>query len=196
MERPQLGANGLEQELAHWRSYFRQAAGGHTHPVMEEGLGWLTANLPPQPVTGLAWGDSRIGNVIFVDFRCVSILDWDMASLAGGEIDLGWWIVQNNDTPRHLDGMGTPLETVELWEDLTGRRASDLFYHLVLNAFRLGAIRIRLARGLAGLGALSADSEALEHNNTGIQQVALLLDFTPPGRVTTTPLVLDGLTGR
>ncbi|HWE70035.1 MAG TPA: phosphotransferase family protein [Acidimicrobiales bacterium] len=191
LQRPGDGRSGLEQGLTHWSRYYSWAAGGRSHPVMEAGLEWLEANLPAAPVTGLAWGDARIANMIFRGFRCVAVLDWDMVSLAGPESDLGWWIIQDHGAPRHLDGMGTPRETVELWEAVSGRPADDLHFSLVFNTFRLGAIRMRLARQLAAEDRLPPEMAGLETNNVAIQQLALLLDLDPPGPLTATLPGLD-----
>ena len=40
----------------------------------------------------LIWGDSRIGNVLYRDFRPVAVLDWEMATLGPRELDVGWII--------------------------------------------------------------------------------------------------------
>ena len=52
-------------------------------PLVERALAWLEDNFPDdvaaaEPV--LAWGDSRIGNVLYHDFRPVAVLDWEMAT--------------------------------------------------------------------------------------------------------------------
>ena len=56
--------------------------------------GWRTTSptmSPPRdPV--LAWGDSRIGNVLYQDFRPVAVLDWEMATVGPRELDVSWII--------------------------------------------------------------------------------------------------------
>ena len=61
-------------------------------PLVERALEWLEANWPDdvaatEPV--LIWGDSRIGNVLYEDFRPVAVLDWEMATLGPREMDVG-----------------------------------------------------------------------------------------------------------
>jgi aminoglycoside phosphotransferase (APT) family kinase protein len=124
--------------------------------------------------------------MIFRDFTCVAVLDWDMVSLAGGESDLAWWILQDQGSAARLPGVGSLDETVELWEQLTGRRAQDLRYYLAFNAFRLGAIRIRLAHQMAAMNGPSSELSDLEANNVAIQQLSLMLGLTPAGPVTAT----------
>jgi aminoglycoside phosphotransferase (APT) family kinase protein len=64
-------------------------------PLVERALAWLEQNFPDDvaatpPV--LAWGDSRIGNVLYEDFRPVAVLDWEMATVGPRELDVAWII--------------------------------------------------------------------------------------------------------
>lgn len=63
--------------------------------LIERALKWLEANWPADvaatdPV--LVWGDSRVGNVLYADFRPVAVLDWEMAVLGPREMDVAWII--------------------------------------------------------------------------------------------------------
>ena len=63
--------------------------------LVEVALAWLEENFPDDvaataPV--LAWGDSRIGNVLYRDFRPVAVLDWEMATVGPRELDVAWII--------------------------------------------------------------------------------------------------------
>ncbi len=63
--------------------------------LIERALEWLEANWPADvaatdPV--LVWGDSRVGNVLYADFRPVAVLDWEMAVLGPREMDVAWII--------------------------------------------------------------------------------------------------------
>ncbi|KAA0097932.1 phosphotransferase family protein [Mycolicibacterium sp. P1-18] len=64
-------------------------------PLVERALAWLEQNFPHDvaatpPV--LAWGDSRIGNVLYEDFRPVAVLDWEMATVGPRELDVAWLV--------------------------------------------------------------------------------------------------------
>lgn len=189
LERPGRGRTGWEQEFDYYCDYRDWALLGERNRIIDQALDWLRANKPAETPTGLSWGDARFGNLLFEGSALTGIVDWDMVSLAGAESDLAWWIVSDlNAThacglPR-LEGFGTPRETIALWEELSGRRARDLDFHLVFAAFRIGIIVVRLAASLHRRGMLPPESEYLMTNNRGIQYLTTMLDLDPVGTIT------------
>lgn len=189
---PQRGSTGLEQYLRYNLESFEWAAHGRGHPVLEAAAIWLQEHLPEDRPTAFAWGDARIGNMIFRDWDCVAVLDWDMASLAGAETDLAWWILFDHAASvgyglSALPGLGTAQETVSLWEDITGRRAVNIDYHLVFAAFRMALALMRVAQLLRASGVMAEDAaDQMEMNNQGVQYLASMLELPAPGPVTVT----------
>ena len=64
-------------------------------PLVEQALTWLEENFPTDTASGapvLVWGDSRVGNVLYEDFRPVAVLDWEMATVGPRELDVAWLI--------------------------------------------------------------------------------------------------------
>jgi aminoglycoside phosphotransferase (APT) family kinase protein len=181
LAQPDRGATGLEQYLRYNLESFEWAAQGRRHPVLEAARDWLVANVPDELPTSLAWGDARIGNMIFSDWKCAAVLDWDMVSLAGAESDLAWWILFDHAASvgyglKTLSGLGSAEESVALWEELTGRKAGNLDYHLVFAAFRMALALMRVAQILGKSAKLPPEvAEAMETNNQGIQYVASML---------------------
>ncbi len=111
-------------------------------PLVEGALEWLEDNFPDDVAGGepvLAWGDSRIGNVLYQDFRPVAVLDWEMATVGPRELDVAW-IVFAHMVFQELAGLaGMPgLPDVMREEDvrgtyerLTGAKLGDLKWFYV-----------------------------------------------------------------
>jgi aminoglycoside phosphotransferase (APT) family kinase protein len=187
LERPHLGKSGLDQDLHYWLDYGAWAARGRAHPVLDGAAKWLRANTPAAPPEGLAWGDSRIPNLMFRDLKVVAVFDWDMVCLAGAESDLAWWTVMDYTNTEaggvtRLPGIGSPVETTRLWQDLVGRPVENMHFHLVYAAYRLGIILVRLGDLYAKSGALPVEmTDEMATNNAGIQFLTQLLDIPNPG---------------
>jgi aminoglycoside phosphotransferase (APT) family kinase protein len=190
LERPDRGATGLEQDLTYWREYHHGAVRGVAYPVIDETERWLVANLPANPPVGLNWGDSRVGNMIFDGGKVVALLDWDMVGLAGAESDLAWWTVMDYGgtdsvgTPR-LPGIGSPADTIRLWQQLTGRDVPNMHWHLVFASYRMAVILVRLGHLLGERGLVPPEySHEFISNNFGMQFLSTLLDLPPAGPIT------------
>ena len=182
VDRPERGPTGLDQQLTYYKEYLAWAAQGTPHPVVEAGLDWLESNRPAQPAQGdaLCWGDSRIGNMIFDDFLCRAVLDWEMVTSGDPVQDLAWFLFLDH---HHSEGLGMPRlagfpppeETVARWEELTGRSAKHLGYYEVFAAFRFGVVMLRLGRLMKHFEVLPADSD-YDINNTVTAILAKLLE--------------------
>ncbi|MCK0174716.1 MULTISPECIES: phosphotransferase family protein [Mycobacteriaceae] len=89
-------ANALRRNLNWLKAWYEFAVpdiGRST--LVEEALGWLDAHWPTEAADSeavLVWGDARVGNVLYRDFRPVAVLDWEMATLGPREMDAGWMI--------------------------------------------------------------------------------------------------------
>ena len=185
---PARGAPGVAQQLAYYRDYLDWAAKGPTHPFIEAVWDWLLAHRPAdRGALGLCWGDSRIGNIIWQDFRPGAVIDWEMATLAQPELDLGWWLYFDRqfstglmDAPRaRPSGFPTPEATIEAYAELVGRPMADLGWYEVFAGFRFAVIFVRLTDLIKGSGLLPEESD-MATNNLATQCLAQMLDLDPP----------------
>jgi aminoglycoside phosphotransferase (APT) family kinase protein len=184
LARPDLGATPLAQQLEYYRRYLEWAGAGRPQPTVEASFAWLLANQPQDEPTGLCWGDSRIGNMIFANDRCVAVLDWEMVALGNPEQDLGWWLFldwHHSDAVgvARLDGFPTRDETVARYQELTGKPVRHLHYYEVFAGFRFAVVMIRIAQLVRDAGLPTPDDFAT--NNTCTQGLARLLDLPRPG---------------
>ncbi|MDG2001840.1 MAG: phosphotransferase family protein [Novosphingobium sp.] len=136
------GESGMEENLRHWTDAMHWACDGVDDPLLQRVNEWLWANMPSRRDTALSWGDCRIGNMIFQNFQCAAIIDWDTITLAGPQLDLAHWLVMEEYFIdgfgfEPLPGIGTRDEVIEKWEKFTGFAADQLGWHEVLAMFRL-----------------------------------------------------------
>lgn len=168
------------------RAYARWCSANEVS-LIEVACEWLESHRPKSRPDGFSWGDARLQNVIVKDDRCAAILDWDMATLAGAEADLAWWALADHKrtltqgVPR-LSGIGSPAQTIALWETLSGRPVRDMDWYLVFAAYRQALISFRMFRVLNGDAASVADFMASP--GIGIQWLASLLDQALPAPLT------------
>ncbi len=174
-------------QIEHWSRYYDWVAGVERQPTLDAALGWLRDRVPrSHHPPSLCWGDARIGNMIFRDDRCVAVLDWEMATIAPAEMDLGWFLYMDR---HHSEGVGAPRlsgfpdreETISRWERHVGRPAGDLPYWEVFAGFRFAAIMTRVAQQMVRFGILPADS-AFPIDNTASRMLARVLKLPPPGQ--------------
>ena len=184
LDRPELGAPGLEQQLAYYERYLEWASRGKPQPTAELALEWLRAHRPKDEPIAISWGDARIGNIIFDGTAPVAVLDWEMVTLGTPEQDLAWWLFLDR---HHSEGIGVPRlpgfpsrdATVARFAELVGRPVEHLHYYEVWAGFRFAVIMMRLAQQMVEYGRMPADSD-FETNNTVTRLLARLLDLPDP----------------
>ena len=189
LRRPQLGANGLDQELAYYEKYWQWASQGRDNPVIQTARSWLEKNKPQGEPEGLVWGDARIGNMIFDGSKPVAVLDWEMVCTGSPEKDIGWAIFLDK---HHSEGLGIPrLEGFPSYEDTlahyaerSGHRVRNAHYYQVYAGYRFGIIMLRLAQQFVHYKMMDeAAGRNFELDNTVTRLTAKLLELPPPGEL-------------
>ena len=146
-------------QLALYREMVARELHGRDHPVMDAALDWLEANDPADERIGLSWGDSRLGNVLWQDYRPGAVLDWEACALSPTEADVGWWLMFDRMSfdelrAERMEGFPTREEMVAHYEAVSGREVRNAHYWEVFAIMRFAAIFIRLADRMVGAGIL------------------------------------------
>jgi aminoglycoside phosphotransferase (APT) family kinase protein len=150
LDRPQYGQTGFDQQLGYYREFLPWATAGNPPAALTDARAWLDAHRPTVAgPTVLNWGDARISNMIYRDFAPVAVLDWEMACLGPGEVDLAWFLFMNHFL---TEGLGIPnlpgfldrSATAALYGSLAGRPVRDLAYYEVWAGFRFAAIMLAI----------------------------------------------------
>ncbi len=187
LRRPQLGATGLDQELAYYDRYFEWAARGKAQPVIEAAHEWLLKNKPADEPEGLVWGDARIGNIIFDGTALAAVIDWEMVGAGSPERDIGWAIFLDRhhsegiETPR-LPGFTSYPDTIAYYEQQSGHQVKHLDYYQIFTGYRFGIIMLRIAQQLVHYELMDeAQGREMELNNTVTRLTAKIMELAPPG---------------
>jgi aminoglycoside phosphotransferase (APT) family kinase protein len=161
--RPPGGVDALRWHVQDQRSYYQWAlaADGVIIPIIERGFDWLERHWPADPGPAvLSWGDARIGNIIYDGFTPVAVLDWEMASLAPREVDLGWFVFLHRffqDIAELFEHPGLPgflwrSEVERLYAGFSGHEPRDMDFYLTYAAVRHAIIMARIRRRMIHFG--------------------------------------------
>ena len=151
LDRPQFATGALDQHLNYQRWYYDWARDGETVPLIERTFAALDKTRPAEGPTVLNWGDSRIGNMMFHDFRPAAVLDWEMAALGPAEVDVAWMIFMNRFfedlTQRYempcLDDFLQRDQVAAIYLEESGRELHDLEWYEMFAAQRFAIVSIR-----------------------------------------------------
>ena len=182
---PARGKPGIEQQMSYYRDFLDWATQGVKVPVIESTWQWLVDHQPAEEgEVVISWGDSRIGNMIWDDFRCAAVIDWEMASLGQPEMDLGWWLYFDRQFSEGLGvprpaGFGAHEDTIERYSDLMGRPMRDIFFYEIFSGFRFAVVMYRLSDLVFGREDMVQDA-GMATNNIATQLLAKMLDLAPP----------------
>jgi aminoglycoside phosphotransferase (APT) family kinase protein len=152
----------VRRQLDLWSAYSERELAGREHPPLARAWAWLQATCPEPGQPALAWGDPRPGNIIWRAGRAACVTDFEAASIAPPEIDLGWWLMfdrwshESSGAPR-LEGEPTRAEQVTLYEQLSGRAVGDTLWYEVFAAARYAAIVVRVMNRLVDRGHMPVD---------------------------------------
>lgn len=189
LDRPELGATPLAQQMALWRSHYESTIEGEPNPTLDAAFEWVEANLPGDEPTVLNWGSARLGNLLFDDGLAVTgVLDWKLVGLGSPEMDLGWWLFVQR---HHTEGMNLPrpagipdhAATVNRYTELTGHRVRYLEFYEIFAGLRLSILMHRMAALLIAAGALPPGSP-MQFSNPASQLLARMVGAPAPTGVT------------
>lgn len=152
----------VDTQLAIWERYAREELRERVHPLMDRAWKWLRDHPPSPSPVGLCWGDARPGNMRWVDFECTCATDFEAASIAPPELDVGWWLMFDR-TMHEWAGVGrlpgdlTREEQLAAYERVSGRVVHDVKWWEICAAVRYCAIVVRVMNRAVDRGLMPAD---------------------------------------
>jgi aminoglycoside phosphotransferase (APT) family kinase protein len=160
---PQRGARPLEQVVEYCDELLTWGFPDSKRHELVDAVKWLRDNIYEPEHLVLCWGDSRLSNILYgQEFEVTAVLDWELAYIGDHEADLAWllfvdWACSEYEGVPRLDGTPSRDETIDRYEQLSGRAVRNLRYNEVLAAVALGIPVSRLETRLRSEGLLTGD---------------------------------------
>jgi aminoglycoside phosphotransferase (APT) family kinase protein len=153
---------GLDRQLSLWEVYYRAELRDRDNPLIDRAFAWLHAERPHASPVGLCWGDPRPGNIIWRDAAPVCVTDFEAASIAPPELDVGWWLMFDRTMHEGAgvarpDGDPTRAEQLRMYEAASGRAVPDARWFEICAAARYCAIVVRVMNRAVDRGLMPED---------------------------------------
>jgi aminoglycoside phosphotransferase (APT) family kinase protein len=172
---------GIDTQLALWEEYTRVELRDRVHPLVDRAYAWLHAERPSVSPVGLCWGDPRPGNIIWRDASPVCVTDFEAASIAPPELDVGWWLMFDRTMHEGAgverpDGDPTREQQLRMYEEASGRSVPDVRWFEICAATRYCAIVARVMNRAVDRGLMPEDHTIWLENPASSALEALLAE--------------------
>lgn len=176
------GEPTLQMQIDLYREYTLRELDGLEHPVMMQALDWLEQNAPNDAPMALSWGDARLGNIIWQNYECAAVCDWEACAISPPEADIGWWVMFDRMSfddmgVDRLEGFPTREKMVAMWEAGMGREvAGGILYWEIFAVMRFCAIFVKLSGRFEKAGFQTPETST-RVNNGVTDSLAKLLEM-------------------
>lgn len=144
----------VNRQIEGWtKRYFK--AKTDEHAALEKSIEWLNANIPESNGAALIHNDYKFDNIMLNPndlTEIVAVLDWEMATIGEPLMDLGsslaYWMSKETSAellsmpfnPRVLMENVARRELIEIYEEKSGKKVSDLLFYYIFGTFKLAVI--------------------------------------------------------
>lgn len=144
----------VTRQVTGWtKRYFNAKTDEHSE--LETAIEWLNKNIPESNGASLIHNDYKFDNVMLNPenlTEIVAVLDWEMTTIGSPLMDLGsslaYWISKESGSellsmpfnPRVLMENISRAELVEIYEEKSGKKVSDILFYYVFGTFKLAVI--------------------------------------------------------
>lgn len=144
----------VTRQITGWtKRYFNAKTDEHSE--LETAIEWLNKNIPESNGASLIHNDYKFDNVMLNPenlTEIVAVLDWEMTTIGSPLMDLGsslaYWMSKESGNellnmpfnPRVLMENISRAELVEIYEEKSGKKVSDMLFYYVFGTFKLAVI--------------------------------------------------------
>ena len=149
--------------------------------LVDRAFAWLHRERPAASEPGLCWGDPRPGNIIWRDVQPVCATDFEAASIAPPELDVGWWLMFDRTMHEgaggeRLGGDPSREDQLRMYEAASGRRVPDVHWYEICAAARYCAIVVRVMNRAVDRGLMPENHTIWLENPASTALEALLAE--------------------
>tara|TARA_R110002124_G_scaffold9535_13_gene48888 strand:+ start:474 stop:1562 length:1089 start_codon:yes stop_codon:yes gene_type:complete len=177
------GGPNLHRDLQLWKDHAKKELAGRVHPDMERAFSWLSRQLDggvidlSEPV--MCWGDARPGNMIWQDFTCQCVCDFESMTLAPAATDIGWWLMFDRyaheaQGAERLPGELTREEQQAYFEQCSGREFGDLYFYELYAAVRYSVLVVSVMNRWVKRGVFEEDHTIWLQNPVADMMTAMM----------------------
>ena len=143
-----------QRQVEGWtKRYFNAKTDEHFE--LEKSIEWLNTNIPESHGATLVHNDYKFDNVMLNPenlTEIVAVLDWEMTTIGEPLMDLGsslaYWMSKESGeemlsmpfNPRILMENVSRRELVEIYEEKSGKKVSEMLFYYVFGTFKLAVI--------------------------------------------------------
>lgn len=153
-----------ERQLNLWWAFADVELRGRSHPTLLEAFDRLATGIPVDTEPALCWGDCRLGNMFWNGAQPVCLTDFEGATIAPAEFDLGWYLsfdrwIHEGCGHLRLGGEPSRVELTEEYAAALGREVVGVHWQEIFGAARYCAIVVRVINRLEERGVLPEGSD-------------------------------------
>ena len=165
-----INGNPVISDIEYYKDFLDWGMDGEPNNLCDDVINWLKKNIPSDSNPNkLCWGDSRLGNVLYQDYKATALLDWEMASIGDPISDLAWGFAVDDASSlglgiKKLEGSLTSREAIDIWEKNTNLSSKNYKFYRIFSLLKFSIIMIRVAKKLVINNIIELEKDFYKNN--------------------------------
>jgi len=149
-----INENPVISDIEYYKNFLDWGMDGEPNNLCDDVIKWLEKNIPSDSNPNkLCWGDSRLGNILYQDYKATALLDWEMSSIGDPVSDLAWGFAVDDASSlglgiKKLEGSLDSNEAIDIWEENTNLSSKNYKFYRIFSLLKFSIIMIRVAKKL------------------------------------------------
>jgi len=162
--------NPIKRDIEYYKNFLDWGMDGEQNSLCDDVIEWLKKNIPSDSNPNkLCWGDSRLGNVLYKDYKAKALLDWEMSSIGDPVSDLAWGFAVDDASSlglgvKKLKGSLSSSEAIDIWEKNTNLSSKNYKFYRIFSLLKFSIIMIRVAKKLMVNNIIELEKDFYKNN--------------------------------